>query len=419
MASQNGRRRQFLLVHGSDGSLHCLGKTPEARTAHAKENNARIAQWFIEETVSPTGEHVCYTYQKEDEKDGHATIDTARTLGALCYLVQVHYGNLAPAKHLYAWDDAETPDWLFSLVFDYGERSSDPKVVPPMHANSYWLMRKDPFSGYHFGYETRCLRLCRQVLMYHHFPDELGEADTLVQRLILEYNENALLTQLRGVHAWAYGEDDSAMMQPPLDLSYTAFSGEDIDAASWQSWTGLPGLNTGHPFQLVDLYGEGSSGVLYQGEQGWHYREPVRGDNGDDISYAPWQSVPQLPSMQNQGQLLDLNGNGKLDWVVAIPGLAGCFSLNPDKTWSAFTPFSALPNEFFHPQAQLADLIGDGLSDLTLIGPNSVRFYANQRTGFESPKDIKQADGITLPVAGRDAQTLVAFSDILAPAKHT
>lgn len=40
--------------------------------------------------------------------------------------------------------------------------------------------------------------------MFHHFPDELGEADTLVSRLLLEYDENPILTQLCAARTLAY-----------------------------------------------------------------------------------------------------------------------------------------------------------------------------------------------------------------------
>ncbi|CAH2935927.1 MAG: Putative toxin subunit [uncultured Paraburkholderia sp.] len=77
---------------------------------------------------------------------------------------------------------------------------------------------------------------------------------------------------------------------------------------------------------------------------------------------------------------MDIDGDARLDWLVTQPGMAGCFSLTEGNRWSGFTPFTALPPEFFHPQAQLADL--------ALIGPNSVRLYANRRDGFTQATDV-------------------------------
>ena len=402
----------FWLVHDADGQLHCLGKTTLGRTSSSsEEGNPRIAEWWLEESVSPTGEHIRYRYKAEDDAD----IEDARATGVLSYPARVDYGNKEPATHLYAWDDTEPTAWLFSLVLDYGGHGLDPAVPPPFDAAGDWPARQDPFSGYEYGYETRCYRLCRQALMYHNFP-ELSDTPTLVSRLLLNYDENPVVSRLTGARLWVYGIDDEVESMPPLELRYSAFNPiPTMDG--WQSWEGLPGLNDGQPFQLVDLYGEGLAGVLHQQNNGWHYREPLRDSDVhhvDAVTYSDWQPVPQVPSMQpRQSILADINSDGRLDWLVTQPGLAGYFSLNPDKSWSNFTPFNALPAEFFHPEAQLADLIGAGLSDLALIGPKSVRLYANQRDGFAPGQDVPQADAVSLPVIGRDERSLVAFSDLL------
>ncbi|RXK34526.1 hypothetical protein BBD39_10690 [Arsenophonus endosymbiont of Bemisia tabaci Asia II 3] len=64
-------------------------------------------------------------------------------------------------------------------------------------------------------------------------------------------------------------------------------------------------------------------------------------------------------------------------------------------------------------QAQFAGITGAGLADITLIGPKSVRFYANQRISFAAPVNYPQATSVELPIIGRDERQLVAFSDLL------
>nr|BFE91648.1 hypothetical protein GCM10020185_21840 [Pseudomonas brassicacearum subsp. brassicacearum] len=53
--------------------------------------------------------------------------------------------------------------------------------------------------------------------------------------------------------------------------------------------------------------------------------------------------IRQKPLRQTLG---DLTGDGRLDWVVAQPGLNG-FSLGADRSWSDFAAFHAFPAEFF------------------------------------------------------------------------
>lgn len=399
----------FWLLHGSDGTLHLLGKTTSSRISDP-QNASYTAQWLLEESVSPTGEHVYYSYLAENG-DGVDVSD--RSTSAMRYLSQVQYGNVDPASDLYLWSsDTPVAEWYFTLVFDYGERGVDPQTPPPFTSSATWAARQDPYSRYDYGFEIRVHRLCRQVLMFHHLPNELGEQDTLVSRLLLEYDENPMLTQLTSAQTLAYEANGYVQSLPPLELQYSQPDAEN--SAGWQLLPVLPGL-TSWPYALVDLYGEGLPGVLYRTGNEWRYRAPQRGEEGgDSVSYAEWQVLPSVPAMQSDAaQLIDINGDGQLDWVVAQPGMAGFFTQKPDKSWSGFTPFSALPTEFFHPQAQFASLVGSGLADLALIGPSSVRLYANEGESFSVGIDVAQGEDITLPIPGRNDRELVAFADML------
>lgn len=403
----------FWLLHQNDGSLHMFGKTDAARI-YDPAAPAHTAVWLLEESLSPEGGDIWYQYQAENS-DGIPDAG-GRDCVANRYLTQVHYGNQTASSQLFLWS-TDTPSadqhWLFSLVLDYGERGTDPLAVPAFAAGATWPVRTDAFSRYEYGFEVRTWRLCQQVLMFHNFPDELGEDTTLVSRLLLEYRTDTSLSQLTAAQLLAYEADGTLQQTPPLELDYTAFSGT-FDASGWQSLPDFPGLNDGQGYSLVDLYGEGLPGVLYRRGQDWYYRAPQRADSGgDDVSYGDWQPLPLTPAMQNaRAQLMDIDGDGQLDWVVAQPGMAGFFPLHQDGSWGAFTPFTALPLEFFHPQSQLANLVGSGLADLALIGPKSVRLYASERDGFAAGLDVMQDDDVTLPVRGRDASTLVAFSDM-------
>ncbi|WP_304412944.1 SpvB/TcaC N-terminal domain-containing protein, partial [Cupriavidus sp. UYPR2.512] len=398
----------FWLVHDASGELHCFGRTAAARIADPAEPS-HIAVWLPEESVSPTGHHIWYRYRAED----NAGIDlrgneVQRDHAANRYLAEVRYGNASAAEHLYLFTATgpQAQTWLFSLMPDYGERGVDPDMPPPYAASGAWPSRRDPFSRYDYGFEVRSHRLCRQVLMFHHFPDELRAPDTLVARLLLEYDENPVLTRLTGAQQLAYEADGTLQQLPPLDLGYAPFD-YSLSSGSWQSFDIFPGRDDAYPYQMVDLYGEGIAGVLYRVGSLWYYRAPERGsEGGDSVAYGTWQPLPAVPSMQPPPvALMDIDGDGRLDWLVTQPGLAGWFSLAPDGTWSSFTPFAALPVEFFNAQSMLADLMGAGLSDLALIGPKSVRLYANARHGFAAGVDVGQQSA--LPVAGRDARELV------------
>ncbi|WP_343529556.1 SpvB/TcaC N-terminal domain-containing protein [Yokenella regensburgei] len=406
----------FWLLHGIDGQLLCLGKTEVSRIADPADTS-KTGQWLLEESCTPNGEHICYTWKREDTTGVDLSGQEAvRMHTANRYLMRVDYGNVLPYPPLYAWGDvpaANTPAWLFTLVLDYGERTLDPDTSPLWEGGA-WLKRQDPFSDYSLGYEVRTHRLCHQILMFHHFVQELGADNVLVKRLLLNYEETPVLSRLISAQYLAYESNGEVQSLTPLELTYTSFS-PSFSADQYQMLPAFPGWNDGMPYQIVDLFGEGVPGILYQAGNDWRYQAPQRGLEPDSINYTHWQSLPGTPfPVPGDRRLIDITGDANLDWLVTRPGLAGYFTLGADRQWSNFIPLPAIPSEFFQASALLADLTGGGLSDLCLIGPRSIRLYPNQReNGFASPLDVAYTGGTALPVFGNDSSELVAFSDVL------
>ncbi|WP_439331630.1 SpvB/TcaC N-terminal domain-containing protein, partial [Pseudomonas viridiflava] len=87
-------------------------------------------------------------------------------------------------------------------------------------------MRSDPHSSFAYGFELGNLRLCQQVLMFHHFPEELGNAHLLTQRQLLEYAVTALSYNMLATalpQAWD-GTDLRQLDQcPALRSEYSEF----------------------------------------------------------------------------------------------------------------------------------------------------------------------------------------------------
>ncbi|HJR27323.1 MAG TPA: SpvB/TcaC N-terminal domain-containing protein, partial [Pseudomonas sp.] len=414
----------FWLIHGADGSLHCYGKTEASRRADSTDKS-HVGVWLIDESLNLRGEHVVYLYQAEVEAPAAPQFRDYRSQR---YLRRVLYGNAQANANLYAWKVEGWKDvaWHFHLLFDYGERSADLTQVPiydlPGIERGEWgAPRQDPFWNYAYGFELGSRRLCRQVLMFHQFTEELGSDPVLVQRLLLEHRQSPLgYNHLTAAHIQAYDNQGQTESRPPMEFFYNPFE-LDPGREGYREFPQMPGLNDGQRYQLVDLYGEGMPGVLLSSDKAWYYREPLRADSGgNDVSYGDWALLPHIPvtdsSKPIRQSLSDLTGDGKLDWVIAKPGLSGFFTLNPDRSWSKFVAYAAFPTEFFHPKAQLADLVGDGLTDLALIGPRSVRLYSSRRAvGFSQGTDVPHDDD-SLPLLSSTQTELVAFSDPLGSA---
>ncbi|MHC8388071.1 SpvB/TcaC N-terminal domain-containing protein [Pseudomonas sp. MDT2-39-1] len=412
----------FWLVHGADGSLHLFGKTESARKADPL-NPERIVAWLLQESMNALGEHICYEYITDDDPDQASAPHDYR---AQRYLHRVLYGNVAAYDQLYGWvmPKTPTPAWHFHLVFDYGERAWDlnEKPVYDTPTPRGWLIRNDPFSSYRQGFEVGTRRLCQQVLMFHNFPD-LDPRLVLVRRLLLEYADNTTpwsYSQIAAAHYQAYDASGTVENMPPVEFDYSAFE-LNKEPSAFFPFENMPGIEDGQFYQCVDLFGEGLPGFLCRYDQCWYYREPLRAATGpDDIHYGPWTALTKIPVADRNKPahqaLMDITGDGRLDWIVAQPGMCGFYTLNPDRTWSGFIPFSAFPIEFFNTLSQLADLTGDGLSSLVLIGPNSVRLYANQReVGFAKGEDVPhEPTDDRLPLFSNSRSELVFLSNLLS-----
>ncbi len=407
----------FWLVEGADGCVHLFGKTIHARCAEPRRYT-HVAQWLIQESLNPLGEHIYYDYKIEDQNR-----PAPRDYRAQRYLARVCYGNLKHRAQLALWtrDSPAAQQWHFELVLDYGERAYALDQVPGYAEQQAWGLRDDPFSSYAYGFEIGTQRLCRQILMFHYFPDEpgMGADPVLTRRLVLEHRSIGLIGRcLTALHNQAYDAQGKASAWPPVELKYSLFK-PPLDNTRYQAFDTLAGLDDGQHYQLLDLYNDGLPGILHRSEKSWYYREPQRAPQpaaADAVVYGPWQALPRIPPSGAPRQaLVDLNGDGQLEWVVTQPGLNGFFSLEPHRQWSAFTPFTALPQEFFHPHGQLADLMGKGLYDLALIGSHSVRVYAKRDdNGFEPGREVPHTpDDDALPTLSDTPAELIAFCDLL------
>lgn len=408
----------FWLIHGADGSLHLYGKTAASRRADP-DAPLRVCAWLLCESMNSHGEHICYDY-KADDQDPYGADDPR----AQRYLQRVLYGNAQASADLYAWQTKNPPDleWHFHLLFDYGERSCGYTEKPTYEGANPWLLRDDPFSTYGQAFDLHTRRLCRQVLMFHHFAAHTGPEPVLVRRLLLEYPDTSTTwnySQLTAAHYQAWDASGAVEYMPPVEFE---FSHPVINTRPSQMFEepAMPGLTGDMHFQCVDLYGEGVPGFLCRYDNAWYYREPVHKTYGSNvIEYSPWSLVEQIPvSVSNPNEqtlLADMIGNGRLDIVKVQPGLSGFHTLHAERRWAAFTPFGRFPIEYFHTLAQLSDLSGDGLSSIALIGPTSVRVYANRReAGFAPAEDVEHLPpDDRLPLFSDSRKELVILSNLL------
>ena len=301
------------------------------------------------------------------------------------YLKRVRYANRTSRL---IQPDLSQMEWLLELVMDYGDHEGDFPVINP---TTSWPVRPDPFSSYRSGFEVRTSRRCHRILMFHRF-EELGPQPKLVRSLELDYEGSTKLGSfLRRVTVNGYGDGQNVKRSmPSLEFTYSRpvvseIPGE-LDAASVVN---LPAGVDGNRYQWIDLDSVGLSGVLVDEGSAWFYRS-----NLGQGKLGPQQLVGETPAAQSLSRvhLLDLAGDGQLDVVQFDSPNSGFFE-REDSSWTSFTPFSSQPNiDWGNPNLRFVDLTGDGHPDVLITEDDVFSWYpALGEEGFGKCQTVRMA----------------------------
>ncbi|MES2730091.1 MAG: SpvB/TcaC N-terminal domain-containing protein [Bacteroidota bacterium] len=137
------------------------------------------------------------------------------------------------------------------------------------------------------------------------------------------------------------------------------------------------------PYQWIDLYNEGIAGILSEQGGGWYYKHNL--GEGKFAQASLVASKPSFSGLSSALQLHELDGNGKKYAVSLAAEPQGFWGLDSNDEWELFQPFEQLPNiNFNDPNTKWIDLNGDGLPDLMVAEETAFRWYPSKgRKGFE------------------------------------
>ena len=389
-----------------DNVLSVYGLDSASRIADP-ENSDHVFSWLICRSYGDTGNAIVYDYVTEDARgvDWARPSEQRRVREANRYPKRIRYGNRRPLlldpdrpslrRSYIEPHDLDGADWMFEVVLDYGEGHYHEEVsdadgqisaIASPAALAPWPARRDPFSSYRSGFEIRTYRLCRRVLMFHHFPEELGAEPCLVRSTAFEYLEKPIGSVLaRVVQSGHRRREDGHYLThslPPLDLSYRASPLEDPDFTGYRlaeidpsDLNNLPAGIDDREYRLLDLDGEGIAGVLSEQAAAWLYK-PNLGDG----RFGATRIVAERPSLAALGdgrqQFMDLTGDGVLDLVDFAPSDPGFFERNPNAAWAGFRPFHALPvQDWTDPNLRFVDLTGDGVADILVTEDDAFTWH--------------------------------------------
>ncbi|WP_019502247.1 SpvB/TcaC N-terminal domain-containing protein [Pseudanabaena sp. PCC 6802] len=392
--------------HQETGDIHWRSISKDNVTSiygETKDFNSRIAdpeypsrvfKWLLEASYDDRGNLIVYEYKQEDSKQvpQDAVSDKNRLLvpQANVYLKRIKYGNRTPYKQGDGQPGgdivtlANSNDWLFQVVFDYGEH--DPTNPTPTGEPNPWGYRSDAFSNYRAGFEIRTRRLCQRVLMFHRFDESgtIGANWNLVRSTNFDYDPDPVATYLISTTQIGYSQGaPEGKSYPSLEFRYDRPTiNNQISSIDPNSLKNLPIGLDGSKYQWIDLDSEGISGILTEQATGWLYKR-----NLGEAQFGTTELVATKPSIANlrnsQQRLMDLAGDGTLD-LVSLGKLSGYYERQKSGEWQPFVTFEFSPTVNWNdPNLRFIDVTGDGHADILISERELFVWYPSKaREGF-------------------------------------
>lgn len=396
-----------------------LGWTSNAVIADPSDPK-KIFEWLPEFVFDGKGNCSHFLYKKEDDINLDTTLAHNRNRsvnGQLTYtntyLEKVLYGNKTPYKN---FGDAFLPesDYLFSAILDYGEYNT----ASPFDKVRDWDFRSDAFSDYKAGFEIRTTRLCRRVMLFHHFtaPDQY---DGLVRSLNFSYDitkaENFTFLKSITLVGYLKNEDGSYRQRPlpPIGFEYQKHEwNTQVKTVNLDELANAPVGLEDPLYQFTDLFNEGLSGILTEQADGWFYKR-----NLGDGKFEPARLISPKPSFIGLGtqlQLADLDADGGKQLVSLDNEPKGYFELNDDNDWQPFRSFKSSPTiNFSDPNTKMLDLNGDGRPEVLITEETAFTWYESEgRNGFKAgrktPKPLDEESGPAIIFADKTQSIFLA-----------
>jgi hypothetical protein len=184
---------------------------------------------------------------------------------------------------------------------------------------------------------------------------------------------------------------------PPVEFEYSqpVVQGEveELDAGSLEN---LPIGVDGATYQWTDLHGEGIPGIFTEQGSGWFYKRNVSPISEGTVKFASIEQVAAKPNITISGgqvQFMDLAGDGLPDLVVLDGTMPGLYEHDDGERWQPFSPFTSRLNlSLRDPNLKLVDLDGDGHADVLITEDDTFVWHTSlAEEGFGPARLVAQA----------------------------
>jgi len=380
----HGSGNNYWKVWSKDGLVSYYGATeaPQVSAEPAIIANPdplqrdNIFAWKLLQTEDLFGNRIQYEYDRDMDQDGPHRWDQL-------YLRRIQYADFG---------NPEQPEFFVEVTFEYEDRP-------------------DPFSEYRSGFEIRMRQRCRSIEVRTHadaerlvrtyefvYLDQRSDLPDLAERLPL--NGVSLLSQVRVV---GHDEDNPIPDQrretlPALEFDYSRFEplGRDFFPVEGRD---LPARSLANPeLELADLFGNGLPDLLEMNGTVRYWRNLGNGrfDLPREMRTAPAGLTLADPGVQ----MIDANGDGRIDLLVTNERLSGYFPLRFGGLWDrkSFQKYDVAPSfNLESPDVQLVDLTGNGVTDAIRSGSRLECFFNDPYEGWTETRQITQGDLADFP----------------------
>jgi RHS repeat-associated protein len=307
-------------------------------------------------------------------------------------LKRVRAGNITPYNN---GDALPAPNqFVFETVFDYGEHDANNapfnEVQPWTYREDAF---SDYRAGFEI---RTCRLCTRVLLYHHFAELPGGSACVRTLNLAYDNNaQTGNFTFLKTATSTGYikhGDGHYTQQSfPPLAFTYQQHEwNKEIRTAPAGSLLHAPTGIYEPAYQWVDLFNEGLNGILSQQAAGIFYKH-----NLGDGKFSNAKLVSPHPSFAGMGgdlQLQELEADGA-KYFTSYNGVnKGFFKINDDKEWEPFQSFEQLPTiDLNDPHTRLLDLNGDGKAELLITDDNVFTWYPSLgEKGYDASRKVWQ-----------------------------